>query len=223
MVSSIYHKLGSPVFRLIGLGALAIVLLTPTAASAAAPDRAVIRGFPAVRQSYSLSCEYAAAAAITLYWGNVVSQNTFLREVPQSPNPHLGFRGDIFGPFGGINDYGVYAEPLVPVLEAHGYQADVYYGDLARLKATLRSGNPVLIWFTTGRDITRTVYTRTYQGAQFKLVPGEHAVAVYGFDGGGVYMMDVGNGGYYYTDWSSFLRRWNYLDEMMLVITPATQ
>jgi hypothetical protein len=32
--------------------------------------------------------------------------------------------------------------------------------------------------------------------------------------------MDVGNGKYYYTDWTSFLRRWSYFDQMSLVIVP---
>ncbi|MGA7732053.1 MAG: hypothetical protein WCD37_12375 [Chloroflexia bacterium] len=51
-------------------------------------------------------------------------------------------------------------------------------------------------------------------------MPGERAVVVYGYDGSGVYVMDVGDGGFYYTDWSSFLRRWSYFDQMALVITP---
>jgi hypothetical protein len=45
-------------------------------------------------------------------------------------------------------------------------------------------------------------------------------VVVYGYDGGGVYVMDVSDGGFYYTEWDSFLTRWGYFDEMMLAITP---
>ena len=54
-------------------------------------------------------------------------------------------------------------------------------------------------------------------------MPGEHALVVYGYDSSGVNLMDVGNGGYYHTDWASFLRRWGYFDSMMLVITPSGQ
>lgn len=189
------------------------------AGAAVASPSTRIPNFPSVQQWYNLSCEYAAAAAVTLYWGTVVSQRDFLREVPASPNPHEGFRGNINGPFGGIVDYGVYAEPLVPVLERHGYQAQVYYGDLKRLEATLQAQNPVVVWLTSGRQ-ARPVYTRTYEGQMFKLVPGEHAVVAYGYDATGINLMDVGNGGYYHTDWASFLRRWGYFDQMMLVITP---
>lgn len=110
------------------------------ASSAAVASSAQIKGFPSVEQWYNLSCEYAAAAAVTLYWGDVVSQRDFIREVPSSPNPHIGFRGDIDGPWGGITDYGVYAEPLVPVLEANGYNATVFYGGVSRLKANVAAG-----------------------------------------------------------------------------------
>ncbi len=207
--------------RLILLTVATTGLFIPQVAQAA-PTSVLIRGFPSLRQSYNLSCEYAAAAAVTLYWGDAVTQREFLREVPANPNPHLGFRGDIYGAFGGITDYGVYAEPLVPVLERHGYDAQVYYGDQARLQATLRAGNPVVVWLTAGRQ-ERPIYTRTAAGATFRLVPGEHALVVYGYDSSGVNLMDVGNGGYYHTDWASFLRRWGYFDGMMLVITPSGQ
>src|SRR6478672_13156165 len=68
----------------------------------AAKYQALIPDFPSVTQWYNLSCEYAAAASVTLYWGNLVSQKDFVREVPSSPNPHLGFRGSINGTGGGI-------------------------------------------------------------------------------------------------------------------------
>jgi uncharacterized protein YvpB len=186
----------------------------------AAPAQARVSGFPSVTQWYNLSCEYAAAAAVTLYWGDLVSQRDFIREVPSSPNPHLGFRGDINGEGGGIGDYGVYAEPLVPVLEQHDYNATVFYGGVSRLKANVAAGNPVVVWITVGKYVERTVYRRSFNGDTFKLVPGEHAVVVYGYDSGGVKVMDVGDGGFYYTDWDSFLRRWSYFDQMALVITP---
>jgi len=180
----------------------------------------VIEGVPSIKQSYPLSCEFAAATAVTLFWGGaVISEDHFLREVPRHPNPHLGFRGDITGAFGGITDYGVYAEPLVPVLEQHGYDATVFYGDVGRLKAELEEGHPIVVWMTSGRE-ERPVYRLSYEGKAFKLVPSEHTVVVYGYDDAGVYIMDVGDGGRYYTDWNSFLRRWSYFDQMALRIHP---
>lgn len=210
------------------VGSLALVLLSifvpgqiqQAEVAQAAPNAALIEDFPSVAQWYSLSCEYAAAAAVTLYWGDVVSQRDFIREVPNSPNPHLGFRGDIHGQGGGIYDYGIYAEPLVPVLERHGYNAVVFYGGVTRLKSNLAAGSPVVVWITMGKYAERPVYRKSFNGDTFKLVPYEHAVVAYGYDEDGVYLMDVSDGGYYYTEWDSFVRRWSYFDQMSLVIFP---
>ncbi len=206
------------VLRLLGLIALGALLLTTIRPAAAAPVR--IAGFPSIQQWYNLDCEYAAAAAVTLYWGNVVSQNVFLRAVPRNPDPHLGFRGNINGPAGGVTDYGVYAEPLVPVLTARGYDATVFYGGQSRLESYLAAGTPVVVWLTTGRWTPRPVYERSYDGHTFRLVPHEHAVVAYGYDSSGIYLMDVGDGGYYHTPWGSFLMRWGYFDQMALAIRP---
>lgn len=202
-------------------GAVLAVLLGAAPPAAATDQATVIRGVPAYKQQRSLSCEYAAAYVVTKFWGNPIPENVFIREIPLHPNPHKGYRGNINGPVGGLTHYGVYAEPLVPVLEARGYDATVFYGGVERLKANLRAGNPVIVWLTSGRNTRRTVYTRTYEGESFRLVPGEHTVVVYGYDGYGIRIMDVGDGNYYYTDWSSFLRRWGYFEQMSLVIRPS--
>lgn len=211
-------------FRILACLVPALILLSPfvqqPSAAAAQGKEVLIDGVPSVKQWYSLSCEYAAAAAVTLFWGGeLVGQNHFMSEVPSSPDPHLGYRGDIFGPFGGIQDYGVYAEAMVPVLERHGYDATVFYGGVGRLKSEIDQGHPVVVWITAGRQ-ARPVYRETYEGQPFKLIPGEHTVVVYGYDDAGVHVMDVGNGGKYYTDWDSFLQRWSYFDQMSLLIHP---
>jgi len=200
----------------------AILLLSPQSArrATAQHDAIMIDGVPSVLQWYSLSCEYAAAATITLYWGNLVSQSDFMREVPQHPNPHKGFRGDINGPHGWIDDYGIYAEPLVPVLEARGYKAAAVYGDVEQLKAEIDQGYPLVAWITTGRYTPRPAYWENDGERDFKLVPYEHAIVVYGYDSDGVYAMDVGTGDFVHTEWESFLMRWNYFGGMMLTIHP---
>lgn len=180
----------------------------------------VIEGFPSVKQSHNLSCEYAAAQAITAFWGNAITEDHFIREVPKHPNPHKGFRGNIDGEFGGIRDYGVYAEPLVAVLEAHDYNATVFYGGPDRLRAEIEEGHPVVVWLTTGKTEVKPVYRASYEGESFKLVPTEHTVVAYGYDSEGLYLMDVGTGGRFYTEWDSFIRRWSYFDQMSLLIHP---
>lgn len=200
---------------------LPALIIRPLAAQAEAGGATIIEGVPSVAQWYNLSCEYAAATAVTSFWGNRVTEDEFIAEVPLSRNPHKGFRGDINAPHGGIEDYGIYAEPLVPVLEKRGYKATVFYGtNVARLKANLDVGFPVVVWLTSGRDIQRPAYWDKHNGVTFKLVPGEHAIVLYGYDSDGVYSMDVSSGGYFHTDWGSFIRRWGYFDGMSLVIRP---
>ena len=200
----------------------ASLLVSPYSArpATAQHDAVIIEGVPSVIQWYSLSCEYAAAATITLYWGNLVSQSDFVREVPQHPNPHKGFRGNIRGPHGWIDDYGIYAEPLVPVLQARGYKAAAVYGNVERLKSEIDQGHPFVAWITTGRYTPRPEYWEKDGENAFKLVPYEHTIVVYGYDSDGVYSMDVGNGNFVHTEWDSFLMRWNYFGGMMLMIHP---
>ena len=203
------------------LALLAALLPTQAKPTEAHGSGVIIGGVPSVKQWYGLSCEYAAAAAVTLFWGDeLVGQDHFISEIPQHPNPHRGFRGNIYGVVGGIEDYGVYAEPLVPVLESHGYQAEAFYSGVARLKAEVDQGHPIVVWLTGGKNQQRPIYRESYKGETFKLVPYEHTVVVYGYDNEGVYVMDVGDGGKYYTDWDNFLRRWNYFDQMALLIHP---
>ncbi|MEO5953108.1 MAG: C39 family peptidase [Chloroflexia bacterium] len=191
------------------------------AAEAQTQNSYIIDGIPSVKQWYSLSCEYAAAAAVTLYYGNLVSQDDFIAAIPENPDPHVGFRGNINGAFGWIDDYGIYAEPLVPVLEDAGYKATVFYGsDVERLKANIRAGNPAVVWLTSGKYEQRRAYWEEYSGRTFKLVPGEHALVMYGYDDYGVYLMDVASGGFFHTEWESFLFRWEYFDGLTLIIQP---
>lgn len=222
MVSSKRKLIKSLSLIVTSILAASLVVVTPHLARSAVAqhDAVLIEGVPSVIQWYSLSCEYAAAATITLYWGNLVSQSDFINEVPQHPNPHKGFRGDIHGPHGWIDDYGIYAEPLVPVLEAHGYDAEVAYGGIERLKSEIDQGFPVVAWITSGRYSPRTEYWDKHEGESFKLVPYEHAIVVYGYDSDGIYSMDVGNGNHVHTEWDSFLMRWNYFGGMMLMIHP---
>lgn len=105
-----------------GLG-LTALLASLTFVSENLLDQSMIQGMPTVKQNHNLSCEYAAASAVTRYWGRTVAEKDFIGEIGAAINPHFGYRGDIDGNWGGTTDYGVYAEPLVPVLERRGYQA----------------------------------------------------------------------------------------------------
>ncbi|HEY7030370.1 MAG TPA: C39 family peptidase, partial [Thermomicrobiales bacterium] len=177
-------------------------------------------GFPTHEQDHSLSCEYASIQVVTTWFGSPIWEDESLAMVPSAVDPHYGFRGDIDGPFGSSDDYGVYAEALVPVLNAYGYNGDVWYGaDAGSLEAQLDAGHPTLIWIATRGDTG--FYDEDANGNTFKLVPWEHVVVAYAYDSGGVYISDPGTGALDYLSWGWTLDAWSVLDGMALSIYPA--
>lgn len=198
------------------------LLRIPGVAATDASGAVKLRGMPTLRQSLPLSCEAAALSIATAYWGNQVSEWVFIENMPSSPNPHLGFRGKMTGAFGGTGDYGVYAEPLVPLLNRYGFQGDMFYaeGNADLLKQQIDQGRPVIVWLTNMTSVQQRSY-EWYQGQRFALVPQEHTVVVYGYDQDKVYVADPGDGTYRTFDWASFMRSWGYFDGMSLAVSPA--
>jgi uncharacterized protein YvpB len=195
------------------------VLLVPASDM---PEAVQLRGVPALRQSLPLSCEAAALSMVTAYWGRPISEWVFIENMPYDPNPHRGFRGEMTGTFGGTDDYGVYAEPLVPLLQRYGFQAKAVYarGDAGMLKRELAAGRPVVVWMTNMASVQPQLIGEA-AGEQFVLVPQEHVVVAYGYDAERVYVADPGDGQYRAFAWDDFLRSWGYFDGMMLRIQPA--
>lgn len=183
-----------------------------------APPSYTIKGVPLVGQLWNLSCEFAATAAATGYYGAPVSQQTLLNEIGYDPNPHHGFRGRITGPWGGTQDYGVYAEPIAEVLTESGFVGSyVFYGGEQALRDEIASGHPVITWVTgTWRASVR--YVQTYNGERYSLIPYEHAVTAYAYDEDGVWMMDPTYPAKYEVDWDTFRYAWSQFDQMALVV-----
>jgi LysM repeat protein len=177
-----------------------------------------VPGVPAYHQAYNLSSGYAAAYIATSAFGAGVPESVFVDSVPLSQNPHWGYRGNLNGDWGGTTDYGVYAEPLVPVLNSNGFNAEVLYGagDPAVLRAYLDAGSPVIAWLGLSGD---TAYAVEDDGS-YLLAPGMHVVVVYGYDDGGVYLADPASGDYDYYAWADFLAMWSTLNGMGLAVAP---
>ena len=172
---------------------------------------------PAYYQSYSLSCEYAAAYIATAGFGWGVPESAFIERIGYSANPHWGYRGNIHGAWGGTDDYGVYPEALVPTLNEFGFVGDVFYGaDASALTARIDAGMPVLTWLGYFGD---TAWAQEDEGA-YLLAPGMHVVTVYGYDDWGVYVSNPGRGTYDYYAWGDFLGMWSVLDGMALAVAP---
>lgn len=173
---------------------------------------------PNYAQTRNLSCEFAATHAATAAFGSGISEQTFIDSVPLSLNPHNGYRGNIDGWWGNTDDYGVYADALVPVLNAHGYVGESFYsmGDTDILKAHLDAGHPVVVWLGFWGD-TRE---RLHNDGDYSVFAGMHVLTAIGYDEQGVYLMDPAKGVVDHYDWATFSDMWSIVDGMGLAVYP---
>ena len=115
------------------------------------PPLALILDAPVYEQQHTLSCESSAAAMAANFHGVGISEAAIIAALPRHDNPHLGFRGNIDGPYGGIVDYGVYAEPVRRVLAGWGLEAEHLVGGVNEIRAHIREGKVVIeeteLWF----------------------------------------------------------------------------
>jgi uncharacterized protein YvpB len=175
---------------------------------------------PQYQQQRPLSCEFASLFIATSAFGQGVSEYNFDTVVGLSPNPHLGYRGNITGTWGNTTDYGVYAQPLSWALAQFGFVGDAFYGagDQSTITSRLDNGWPVVVWLALWGDQS---FRTDYDGQSFTLVPGMHVMVAYGYDTDGIYLSDPGSGTYRFYDWGSFNSMWSVLDGMALAVYPA--
>ncbi len=181
------------------------------------PDKVVLDKFPVFAQWYNLSCEYSATRMITAYYNREINDTEFIRLIGYNSNPHIGFRGNINGWFGGTWDYGIYAEPLAKALNERGFKTKLLVGGAQALKLELAKGRPVQVWTIAGMGWS-TPFTTSYENLPFKLAGGEHSLVAYGYDGDGVYIADPAYGTKDYYSWNTFLRSWSYFDYMAMSV-----
>jgi uncharacterized protein YvpB len=198
------------------------ILIPPTrdgseSDTGAASTKVEVPGIITYKQSRNLSCEYAAVHIATATLGNGIDESVFINSVPLAANPHNGYRGNIDGWWGNTDDYGIYAEALVPVIEDYGYSAEVFYseGDTAQLKANIDAGNPVIVWLGFWGD-TRE---RLSDDGNYSVAAGMHVVTAYGYDADGVYVSDPASASLDFYTWDEFIGMWTVLDGMSLAIS----
>jgi uncharacterized protein YvpB len=173
---------------------------------------------PVYVQQRNLSCEYASAYIATSAFGDGIPESAFWNSIPVTLNPHYGYRGNIDGWWGNYDDYGIYPEPLVPILNEYGFNGDVFYGegDTSQLTSELDAGHPVIVWLALWGD-TGIAYDD--EGA-YHVFAGEHVMTAYGYDDNGIYLSDPAAGGYVYYDWDKFITMWSISDGMSLAVYP---
>ena len=190
-------------------------LVIPGRASSAPAGKSVLLKVPVLAQEHSLTCEAAAAHMVAAYLGKSATEEWLQAQLGADANPHQGFRGNIDAEFGGIANYGVYAEPLAQALRALGLNAEVRYGvGYADLRAALDNGQPVIVWLS---QFAAPGYYD--QPGGFRLVPGEHSYVVMGYDANGYWVNDPLNGGRQFR--VRVIPHWELFNNMALFATKS--
>ena len=221
-MQAVSHKMAWALVVLILASILVRLGEVQTVAASTDAPASVRLGVPLYGEQYNLSCEYASAHMITAYWGMELSESRFIANIDPNPNPHKGFRGTLDGPFGGINDYGIYAEPIAAYLQIKGFKTKLLVGGEVALRHELALGRPQLVWLTYALHNSYSQKVEI-EGVPVTLVPWEHAGVVTGYDAGGVYINGPAEPSRVYVDWATFRRVWGYFGDMALSMWPANQ
>jgi uncharacterized protein YvpB len=184
------------------------------------PPLALILDAPVYQQAHSLSCESSAAAMAANFYGVGVNEETIVAALPKHDNPYLGFRGNIDGPYGGTEDYGVYAEPVRQILAQLGLEVQHFAGGIEEIKAHIQHGRVVIAWVTYNLQVETPQQVTTSDGQIVTLVPYQHAVLVTGYNPNGLWVNDPYSGTQAFYLEADFRRSFAYLSNMALVVGP---
>jgi uncharacterized protein YvpB len=172
-------------------------------------------------QQMPLSCESRSAVDLAAFWGVSIPEREFFDRLPKTDNPHTGFVGDVYEPWGRLppHGYGVHAEPVAELLRAYGLPAEVRYGlGLDGLRAELAAGRPVIIWATPRMANQPVEKHVTSDGQTVDVVRYEHTVIAVGYNQSAVYVVDAGNGRRWVYGNEALLGAWDKLRQMSVVL-----
>src|SRR4051794_35176886 len=113
------------------MSGVALAGLSTQTAMAAGATAVKIPDMPVFAQQHHLSCEYAATRAAVARWGIQLGEAAFIGAIAVNENPHLGFRGNIDGSWGGTTNYGIYAEPIARFLSTKGINTKLLWNGIA--------------------------------------------------------------------------------------------
>lgn len=184
------------------------------------PPLALILDVPLFKQTRNLSCESSAASMAAHFYGAPVSEADIFAALPRDENPHRGFRGNVDGVHGGLDDYGVYAGPIARVLTDLGLPVQSFSGGASEIRAHLRREQLIIAWVTYDLQVQIPREVMLGSGEVVTLLPFEHVLLVTGYNADGFWVNDPysGTARFYVED--EFMRSFAYLGNMALVIGP---
>jgi LysM repeat protein len=195
----------------------------PSASPASDNATANIRltNIPLYRQQQTLTCEEASAAMAAR---GAITEAQLVAAMPRSENPFEGIRGRTNAPYyGGLSDYGVYAQGLQKGLRVLGVTSQVLYGSSYNefkdaVLENLRAGRAVIWWHTWQDSYQKPVVVTLSDGASVKLVPYEHTSVIVGANERGITYHDPYDATVRFVAWQDFRRVSAYFDNMALVV-----
>ncbi|PKO22310.1 MAG: hypothetical protein CVU38_10095 [Chloroflexi bacterium HGW-Chloroflexi-1] len=188
------------------------------------PAEVLLREVPSGKQTRSLNCEFQTASDLAWYYGQPYTWEEIYQYVGHDVggNPHKGFVGRSFDDAPGQlypQGYGVYAEPIALAFAQLGLAAEASYGNPPEwLQAQLAGGRPVMVWATANMTVHPVATWTAADGAVVRGVPGEHTYLAVGYNQDGVWLIDPWDGQRRFFPWEVFLRSWDLLERMALVV-----
>ncbi len=180
-----------------------------------------VPNIPIYRQQQTLTCEQASVAMATR---GAVSEARLIASMKHSDNPFLGIRGKTNPSYyGGLTDYGSYAQAVQVGLNALRVRSQVLYSQdyddfKDSLLAHLRANRPIVWWHTWHDTYQVPVRVKTSDGATVTLVPYEHVGVIVGANERGVTYNDPYDATVRFVSWADHKRVSGYFNNMALVV-----
>jgi uncharacterized protein YvpB len=190
------------------------------------------------RQYFNLSCEFAAASGIIFHITNSpdfavnnesTAEKELINKVWISNNPNVGIRmgttdvinlyANLNKKFGGSDYYGIHAPPFIDLFANYGLIAKpIYINDLtiASIQKAIFNSHLVMAWIKIG--YASSIDDDLSYG-KIRIVRGEHAVIINGYDKGGVSVMDPGIGLERHIEYASLLNAANLFSMPFLEVS----
>lgn len=197
------------------------------------------------RQSFNLSCEFAAAASIIYHFtqdpafspqNEYEAEKTLMAKVGISQNPNIGIRmGDISFDdftnlftnlnkmFGGTDYYGVHAPPFIDLFPEYNLYAKpiLKSSDMASaMQKAISQGHLIMTWIKIGYG--KPIDVALSYGGSVPLVRGEHTVVINGYDENGFFIMDPGSGSKRHISYQNLINSMQEFPMPLLEVYPSS-
>ena len=184
-----------------------------------------IQGVPVSKQERPLNCEFQSAADLATYYNHHLDWKQLFLKVGVDVNgdPERGFVGRSMDDLpGGLfpSGYGVYAPALARGFIELGIPATGVKGRGDQwLRNQIDQGRPVEVWATYDLSDQLVTGWTTRDGQKWiKAVRLEHTFIAIGYSHDRIILADPWVGQVRTYPWAQFMKSWNYLDQMALII-----